>query len=219
MFEELRWACIALFTASIPLLVLARFKYSEFPAWPLIVLAIGLGWIFPYAYSSLWSPMIQEEEHARRAAEEDVAEEYRRHPPPPVRTPDGHYETIVENPYALVDYAWEEYHPVASLLYGPAYLMSCWLAIWLFLRRSASNQRRAILLVMGGVMLGEWIAIIGGLIKFRPPEIFSDGVLMDNWNLFFGPLTLPLAALIAWLVVAWLPTAFVLLFKRPIKGA
>jgi hypothetical protein len=33
MLGDLRLACIPLLTASIPLLVLARFRYSEFPAW------------------------------------------------------------------------------------------------------------------------------------------------------------------------------------------
>jgi hypothetical protein len=208
-----------IFTALIPLLVLVRFKYSEFPATPLVVLAIGLGWIIPYVYTSLWNPMILEVEHARRAAEADAAEERRLHPLPPIRGSDGTYETVVENRYGLVDYAGEEYHPVVSLLYGPAYLVCCWLAIRLFLHRSAANQRRAIVIVTAGVITAEWVAIFGGLIKIRPPEMFSDGVSMDNWNVFLSPTTLPLAALAAWLVVAWLPTAIACLFKPPIEGA
>jgi hypothetical protein len=44
MFEVLRWFCVALFTVSIPLLVLARHKYLEYAASHLIVLATLLGW-------------------------------------------------------------------------------------------------------------------------------------------------------------------------------
>ena len=60
MFADFRWACIALFTASIPLLVLARYKYPEFSAWLLIVLATASGWIFPYTHISLREPVIEE---------------------------------------------------------------------------------------------------------------------------------------------------------------
>jgi hypothetical protein len=214
MFQDLRWACIVIFTASIPLLVLARYKYPEFPAWLLIVLATAMGWILPYAHISLRGPMIEQLDREQRAAEE----EYMRHPPPPIQNPDGSY--TIENPFGIGDYFPEVYHPVASLTYGPAYLMCCWVAAWLFFRRSAPGVRRLILLVSGGVLLVEWAVFIGELIKIRPPAIFSDEVFIYGWNPFFGPqLTLPLAMLIAWLVVACLPTALVAVFKRPIKGA
>jgi hypothetical protein len=128
MFAELRWACIALFTASIPLLVLARYKYPEFPAWLLIVLATALGWTLPYAHISLRGSMIKEVDREQRAA----AEEYMRHPPPAIQNPDGSY--TIENPLGIGDYLPEAYHPVASLIYGPAYLMCCWIAAWPFFR-------------------------------------------------------------------------------------
>jgi hypothetical protein len=70
------------------------------------------------------------------------------------------------------------------------------------------------------VILTEWTAIVVELIRIRPPGIFSDGVLIFGWNPFFGPqLTLPLAVLIAWLVVAWLPIALAVVFKHPMRGA
>jgi hypothetical protein len=213
-FAELRLVCIALFTASIPLLVLARYKCPEFPAWLLIVLATASGWLLPYAHISLRGPMIEQLNREERLA----AEEYMRHPPPPIQNPDG--SITIENPLGMGDYLPEEYHPVASLIYGPAYLMCCWLAAWILFRRCAPRLRRRILLVSGGVILTEWTAIVVELIRIRPPGIFSDGVLIFGWNPFFGPqLTLPLAVLIAWLVVAWLPSALAVVFKRPMRGA
>jgi hypothetical protein len=214
MLGVLRLACVVLFTASIPLLVLARFKYSKFPAWLPIILATAMGWILPYTHMSLRAPMIREMDRKERMAEE----EYMRHPPPPIQNPDG--SVTVENPFGIGDYLPEEYHSVASLLYGPVYLMGCWPAAWLFFRRSAPRLRRRMLLVSVAVLLAAWAAIIGDLIKIRPPRIFSDEVFIYGWNHFFGPqLTLPLAMLIAWLMVAWLPTALAAVFKRPIKGA
>ena len=141
-----------------------------------------------------------------------------RHPPPPIQNPDG--SISIENPIGMGDYLPEEYHPVASLIYGPAYLMCCWRAAWLFFRRCAPSLRRRILLVSGGVILAEGTAILGELVKIRPPEIFSDEVLIYGWNPFFGPqLILPLAMLTAWLIAAWLPKALATVFKRPIKGS
>src|SRR5580698_8370271 len=102
---------ILLFTASIPLLVLARFKYSKFPAWLLLVLATVFGWFLTYAHMSLRAPMI----HAFDRAERQAAEQYMRHPSPPIRNPDGGW--TVDNPYEIGDYLPEVYHPVASLIY------------------------------------------------------------------------------------------------------
>jgi len=167
-------------------------------------------------YMSLRAPMIREMDREERMAQE----EYMRHPPPPIQNPDG--SVTVENPFGFGDYLPEEYHPVASLFYGPVYFMGCWPAAWLFFRRCTHGQRRRILLVSVGVLLVEWAAILGimsELIRIRPPEIFSDGVLIYGWNPFFGPqLTLPLAVLTAWLGVVWLPTALAAVFKRPIES-
>ena len=55
-----------------------------------------------------------------------------------IRSSNGTYETVVENPYGLVDYAGEEFHPPASLLYGPAYL--CVAACHLVLTASQCRQ-------------------------------------------------------------------------------
>jgi hypothetical protein len=201
----LRLACVILFTLSVPLMVRARFRNPEFPAWRLILLAIALGWIFPFAHKMLERPMHQELDREERLA----AEEYMRHPPPPpppIKNADGSWETVVENPYGIGDWMEEDYHPVGSLLYGPAYLVVCWAAAWVFFRRSPFEARNRILLISGAVLLTFWIAVVGYVIK--PPEIFSDGILINGWNLFFGPqLTLPFALLTAWLLVGWLPGA------------
>jgi len=198
IFAVLRLTCIVLFTASIPVLVLVRFKYSKVPAWILIALATASGWCLVYAHMSLRAPML----HAFDRAERQAAEEYMRHPPPPIRNPDGSW--TVDNPYAIGDYLPEVYHPVASLIYGPVYLAGCWFGAWLFFRRSSPDQRRRLFLVSIGVVLIEWTAIICEPLK--PPAIFSDEVLIYGWNPFFGPqLTLPLALIAAWLIGSWLP--------------
>ena len=133
-----------------------------------------------------------------------AAEEYMRHPPPPIDDADG--ETVVENPFGIGDWMAENYHPIESLLYGPAYLVACGVAAWVLFRRSPSEARSRILLISGAVLLTFWIAVVGYVIK--PPEIFSDGIFINGWNLFFGPqLTLPFALLTAWLLVGWLPGA------------
>lgn len=202
VFGVLRLACVVLFTLSVPMMVRARFRNLEFPAWKLILLAIAVGWIFPFAHKTLERPMHQEFDREERVA----AEEHMRHPPPPVRNADGSWETTVDNPYGIGDWIEEDYHPVESLLYGPAYLVVCWVAAWAFFRRSPSQARSRILLISGAVLLSFWIAIVGYVIS--PPEIFSDGILVNGWNPFFGPqLTLPLALLTAWLLVGWLPGA------------
>jgi hypothetical protein len=219
VFGVLRLACVILFTLSVPLMVRARFRNPEFPAWRLILLAIALGWIFPFAHKMLERPMHQELDREERVA----AEEYMRHPPPPIKNADGSWETVVDDPYGIGDWIAEDYHPVESLLYGPAYLLVCWFAAWVFFRRSSFEARsrmstygdserferietRRFWLISGAVLLTFWIAIVGYVIK--PPEIFSDGILINGWNLFFGPqLTLPLALLTAWLLVGWLPSA------------
>jgi hypothetical protein len=202
VFGVLRLACVILFTLSVPLMVRARFRNPEFPAWRLILLAIALGWIFPFAHKMLERPMHQEFDWEERAA----AEEYMRHPPPPIRNADGSWETVVENPYGFGDWIAEDYHPIESLLYGPAYLVVCWFAARVFFRRSPFEARSRILLIAGAVLLTFWIAVVGYVTN--PPEIFSDGILIDGWNLFFGPqFTLPLAVLTAWLLVGWLPGA------------
>jgi hypothetical protein len=202
VFGVLRLACVVLFTLSVPLMVRARFRNPEFPAWLLILLAIASGWIFPFAHKTLERPMHQEFDREARVA----AEEYMRHPPPPIKNADGSWETAVENPYGIGDWIAEDYHPVESFLYGPAYLVVCWVAAWVFFRRSPSEARSRILLISGAVLLTFWIAVVGYVIN--PPEIFSDGILINKWNLFFGPqLTLPLALLTAWLSVGWLPGA------------
>jgi hypothetical protein len=137
-----------------------------------------------------------------------AAEEYMRHPPPPIKHEDGSSETAVDNPYGIGDWISEEYHPIESLLYGPAYLAICWVAASVYFRRSPLGTRRRILLISGGLLLGFWIAVIG--YDVYPPEIFSDGILVNGWNPFFGPqLTLPLALLCAWLFGGWLPSVIV----------
>ena len=56
IFGAMRLMCVLLFTVSIPLLVLLRFKHSKFPARLLIMLATSMGWLLPYAYMSLRAP-------------------------------------------------------------------------------------------------------------------------------------------------------------------
>jgi hypothetical protein len=202
VFEVLRVACVILFTLSVPLMVFARFRNPEFPFWGLILFAIALGWIFPFSHKMLERPMHREFDREQRVA----AEEYVRHPPPPnaLKNADGSQETVVENPYGIGDWIAEDFHPVESLLYGPAYLAVCWAAAWVFFRRSPFKARSRILLISGAVLITFWIAIVGYVIN--PPAIFSDGKLVNGWNLFFGPqLTLPFALLTAWLLVGWLP--------------
>jgi len=203
VFGVLRLACVILFTLSVPLMVRARFRNPEFPAWRLMLLAIALGWIFPFMHKMLERPMHQELDREQRVA----AEEYMRHPPPPIKNADGRLEeTVVENPFGIGEWITEDYHPIESLLYGPAYLVVCWVAAWVFFRRSPFEARSRILLISGAVLLTFWIAVVGYVIN--PPEIFSDGILINGWNLFFGPqLTLPLALLTAGLLVGWLPGA------------
>jgi hypothetical protein len=213
MFQELQWACVAIFTASIPLVVLARYRYPESPAWHFIVLATVLGWVLANAHAGIQHLWVDAERRGEFAAFDEAI----RHPQSPVLQPDGSW--VIEGP-GIGEFLWEEYQPVAALIYGPAYLFGCWLAAWVFFRRSSPRLRRAILLVSICVLLAAWTAILGEPIKIKPPDIFSDGVFIYGWNPFFGPqLTVPLAVLTAWLVVAWLPTALAGIFKRSIKSA
>lgn len=201
----LRLACVLLFTVSIPLMVRQRLRNASVPAWLLISLAIALGSGCPFAHKTLERPMHRAFDREERLA----AEEYMRHPPPPphpTRNAAGDWETAVDNPLVLGDWFPEDYHPVVSLLYGPAYLAICWVAGWVFSRRTPAGARRRILLISVGVLLAFWIAFAGYLIN--RPAIFNDGVLVREWNAFFGPqLTVPLALLIAWLFAGWLPSA------------
>lgn len=209
LFEVLQLACVVLFTLLIPLLVRKRFRNPGFPTWQMILLAITLGWIFPFAHKTLERPM-----HQAYDREEQLAvEEYMRHPPPPIRNADGSYETTVDNPFGIGDWIAEEFHPVEALFYGPAYLALCWVAAWAFLSWSTFEARRRVLLISGAVLLTFWIAVVGYLM--HPPAIFSDGIFVNGWNLFFGPqLTLPAALLTASLFVGWLPNALARLFGR-----
>jgi hypothetical protein len=135
----------------------------------LILLAIALGWIFPFAHKTLERPMHQELDREERVA----AEEYMRHPPPPIKNADGSWETAVDNPYGIGDWIAEDYHPVESLLYGPAYLVVCWVAAWVFFRRSPSEARSRILLITGAVLQ----RLAAQLIRFteKQRQIQRDG--------------------------------------------
>ena len=213
MFQDLQWACVATFTASIPLLVLAHYRYPESPARHFIVLAAVLGWVLANARAGIQHLWVD----AERREEWIAFDEAVRHPPPPVLQPDG---SLVTNGPGIADFLWEEYRPVTATIYGPAYLLGCWLAAWAFYRRSSPHPKRTIMLVSLGVLLAAWTAILGELIKIKPPDIFGDGVFIYGWNPFFGPqLTLPLALLTAWLLVAWLPTTLARVSKRPSKSA
>jgi hypothetical protein len=213
MFQDLQWACVAIFTASIPLVVLAHYRYPESPVWHFIVLAAVLGWVFANAHAGIQHLWVDAERREELAAFDEAI----RNPEPPVLQPDGSW--AIGGP-GIADFLWEEYRPVTAMIYGPVYLLGCWLAAWAFFRRSSPRLRRAILLVSIGVLLAAWTAILGELIKIKPPDIFSDGVFIYGWNPFFGPqLLLPLALLTAWLVVAWLPTALARVSKRPSKSA
>ncbi len=205
----LRLVCVLLFTLLIPLLVRKRFRNPRFRTWQIVLLAVALGWIFPFAHKMLERPM----HRAFDREEQLAAEEYMRHPPPPVRNADGSYETTVDNPYGIGDWTSEEFHSFQALFYGPTYLLMCWVAAWAFLRRSAFEARIRILLMSGAVLLTVWIAVVGYVIN--PPAIFSDGIFVNGWNSFFGPqLTLPASLITAWLFVGWLPGALARLFGR-----
>jgi hypothetical protein len=214
MYQYLQWACVAIFTVAIPLVVLARYRYPEFPAWYFIVLATVLGWVLANAHAGiehLWVDADRREELA--ALHEAIL-----HPPPPSKMADGSFETNVGP--GISEFLWEEYHPATAMIYGPAYLLGCWLAAQAFFRRSAPQLRRPMLLVSVGILLAAWTAILGEPIKIKPPDIFGDGIFIYGWNPFFGPqLTLPMALLTAWLMIAWLPTAFAWVLKRRIKKA
>jgi len=208
MFEALQLACVAIFTVSIPMVVLARYRYPELPAWYFIVLAAALGWVLANAHAGFQHLWVDAERQEELVAWHEAI----RHPKPPIEMPDGSVESEVGP--GIGEYLWESYQPVTAIIYGPAYLLGCWLAAWAFFR-SAPRLRRLILLVSGGVLLAGSTAILGELIKIKPPDIFSDGVFIYGWNPFFGPqLTLPLTLLTAWLVVAWLPAALATIFKR-----
>jgi hypothetical protein len=99
MFDELRWACVAVFTAAIPLLVIARFK-AKLPVWLLILLTTALSWFLPYAHMSMRGPMIRRADRELAA----IREEYQRHPEtwPTTHNPDGN--TNVENPFFFGDF-------------------------------------------------------------------------------------------------------------------
>jgi hypothetical protein len=213
MFQLLQWACVAIFTVSVPLVVFARFRYSEFPVWHFILLAAVLGWVLVNAHAGIQHLWVD----AERQDEFAAFHEFIRHPPPPVTEPDG--SLTIEGP-GIGDFLWEEYKPITATVYGPAYFLCCWLAAFALFRHSSPRLRRVILLVSIGVLLAVWTAIFGAPIKIKPPDIFGDGVYIFGWNPFFGPqLTLPLAVLTAWLVVAWLPSAIAGILKRPIKSA
>ena len=53
MFQLLQWACVAIFTVSVPLVVFARYRYPEFPAWHFILLTAVLGWVLANAHAGI----------------------------------------------------------------------------------------------------------------------------------------------------------------------
>src|ERR1700692_2170862 len=144
MFQDLQLACVIIFTVSIPLLVLARYRYTEIPtARLLIVIATVLGWGLANAHAGLEPLWVDAERREEWAAFDEAI----RHPPPPVALPDGSIE--ISNP-GIGEFLWEEYHPVTAMIYGPAYLGGCWLAALGLFRRSTPPLRRAIFFVSAG---------------------------------------------------------------------
>src|ERR1700733_8406395 len=68
MFQDLQWACVAVFTASIPLVVLAHYRYPESPVWHFIVLAAVLGWVLANAHAGIQHLWVDAERREELAA-------------------------------------------------------------------------------------------------------------------------------------------------------
>jgi hypothetical protein len=130
MFQDLQLECVAIFTVSIPMLVLVRYRYPEFPAWHFIVLAAVLGWVLANAHAGVQHLWVDAEHREELAAFDEAV----RHPQPPVKQPDGSW---VISGAGIADFLWEEYQPVTAIFYGPAYLVGCFLASWAILHQTA----------------------------------------------------------------------------------
>ena len=85
MFQDLQWACVAIFTVSIPLVVLAHYRYPESPAWHFIALAAVLGWVLANAHAGIQHLWVDAERREEFAAFDETI----RNPQPPVLQPDA----------------------------------------------------------------------------------------------------------------------------------
>jgi hypothetical protein len=203
VYAALTLACTALFWLSVPLLLVYRGRRSDIPWAFIIASATALGWILSNASVFLQHAAIDEERMEELAC---FAAPYDENKGVAVVNADGMTETVVENPCGIGDWIREKYKPWVGLLYGPLYLLCCALPYWLIVvRRPSLSLRRQMLLLAVGILVVEWVAILGRCTavfgeRFSPDSYWS---LCDYIDPHIGlPLTIAVAFLASWLVTA-----------------
>jgi hypothetical protein len=197
VYEALRFACIALFVLTVPLLLVARVR-SAVPWWFVIASATAAGWILTNAAVFFQHAAIDKERIEELACsakpingDNDV-------------TIASGGETIVENPCGIGEWIRDRYKPFVGLLYGPLYLLCCSLPYCLIVARRTPTRltRQVVLLTFAvfavewAVILGECTGIFGGRISFRYLDLVCWNVDPYSWL----PLTMAAAFLVGWIV-------------------
>jgi hypothetical protein len=199
MYAALTFACVALFWASVPLLLVYRSRRSDIPWVFVIVSATALGWILSNASVFFQHAAVDEDRMEEFAC---FAAPYDENKSVAVVNANGMTETVVENPCGIGDWIRENYKPFTGLLYGPLYLLCCSLPYWLIVvRRPSLRLRRQMVLLAVGILVLEWSAILGNCTavfgeRFSPDSYWSLCDYIDPHIEL--PLTIAAASLVSW---------------------
>src|ERR1700722_20099730 len=201
VYEDLQFACIALFCLAVPLLLAYRAVRSDVPWWFVIASATAVGWILSNADVFFQHRVDDESVWQSRSCSSDAIQENRT----PVITENGMHETFVENPCGTNDRMVAQYGPVLGLLYGPLYLVCCSLPYWLIVgRRSSRGLTRKIALLAGAALAIEWAAIVGEC--SRPG--YLGGMCRNADPYIWPPFTVAAAFIVSWVVTTQLLPRF-----------
>lgn len=206
MYIALELACVALFWASVPLLLVYRSLRSDIP-WVFVIVAVtALGWILVNASVFFQHAAIDEERMEERACFTAPHDENNG---VAVVNADGMTETVVENPCGIGEWAPKNYKPWAGFLYGPLYLLCCSLPYWLIVvRRVSLKVGRQVALLAVALLVIEWASILGECTAVFGERTFPGPYyqLCNNVDQY----TWPPATIIAAFLVSWVITTQVL---------
>lgn len=201
MYVALQFACVALFWASVPLLLAYRAVRPDVPWVFVVVAATALGWILSNASVFFQHAAIDEERMEELAC---FAAPYDENKSVAVVNAKGITETTVENPCGIGDWLRENYEPWVGLLYGPLYLLCCALPYWLIvIRRVSRGLTRQLALAAVGLLVIEWAAIFGectAVFGERPDSGSYDQMCNYVDPYTSPPLTIAAAFLISWII-------------------
>jgi hypothetical protein len=206
LYLTLRFLCVALFWASVPMLLAYRARRSDVPWVFVIVSATALGWMLSNASVFFQHAAIDEERLEELACFSTPQDENKS---VTVVNQNGMTETVVENPCGIGEWISDRYKPLAGLIYGPLYLLCCALPYWLIvIRRPPPRVTRQIALLAVAVLSIVWALILG-----QCTAIFGERIgpgYYDQLCNYVDPYTSPPLTMAAASLVSWLVTAQVL---------